>query len=154
ELGEDREVVEVGDAALAQEGGVLLAAAVDAAPARVVEEVGVGFDPALGPVDLADDAGAVAGAAELAEEGGEPARGRPAEGVVAVVVAVLAGEERDPTGGADRAGGGAGVEARALGGEPVEVRRAGVGMTLVAEHLGVVLVREDEEHVGAPSGGG
>ena len=51
-------------------------------------------------MDLADSGGGIARAAEMAEDIGQAAWVLSAETVVAVVVAILAGEEGDAAGGA------------------------------------------------------
>ena len=52
-------------------------------------------------MDLADSGGGIARAAEVAEDIGQAAWVLSAETVVAVVMAILAGEEGDAAGGAD-----------------------------------------------------
>ena len=52
-------------------------------------------------MDLADSGGGIARAAEVAEDIGQAAWILSTETVVAVVVAILAGEEGDAAGGAD-----------------------------------------------------
>ena len=141
-------VLQVGEAALGQVIGVRRRAPADAAAAGLQEEVHVVLHPVLRAVDLADRPGAVAVPAQVAEQGGQAARVGTAQAVVAVVVAVL---PRQPAGAArraDRVLGDGVVEAHALGGEAVEVRGVHVGVSLMSEHLGVVLVRKQQQNVG------
>jgi hypothetical protein len=100
-------------------------------------------------VDFTDGSRGVAGLAELAEHVWQAAGVRSAQTVIAMVVAVLAGEETHATWRADGILDDGVVEPHALGGQAVEIRRFDVGMILMAKTLGAVLVGDDEQNVGA-----
>ena len=146
-------VLQVGEAALGQVIGVRRRAPADAAAAGLQEEVHVILHPVLRAVDLADRAAAVAVPAQVAEQGGQAAGVGTAQAVVAVVVAVLPRQPAGAAGRADRVLGDGVVEPHPFGGEPVEMRGVHVGVPLVPEHLGVVLVREQQQNVGPATHG-
>ena len=140
-------ILQLGEAALGQVVGVLRRAAANAAAAGFQEVVHVILHPVLRAVDLADGAGTVAVAAQMSEQGGQTAGVGTAQAVVAVVVAVLTRQPAGPARCADRVLGDSVVEAHPLGGEAVQMRRARVGVALVPQHLGVMLVGEQQQNV-------
>ncbi|MFO7842659.1 MAG: hypothetical protein R6V16_02515, partial [Bacteroidales bacterium] len=68
-------------------------------------------------------------------------------GFLLVLCAVLAGQPTHSARGADRVLRDGGVEADAFGGHSIQIRGFDVRMVFVPQHLGVVLVREDEQDV-------
>ena len=147
-------VLQLGEAVLGQIVGVRRRAPADAAAAGLQEVVDVILHPVLRAVDLADRTGAVTVPAQVPEQGGQAAGVGTAQTVVAVVVAVLAGQPAGAARGADRVLGDGVVEAHPLGGEAVQVRRADVGVALVPQHLGVMLIGEQQQNVRAATHAG
>ena len=109
----------------------------------VVEAGGVGDE-----VPLADHGGLVAGALEFLGDVIALGVERLFEGVDAVLVAVLAGEDGGAAGRADRVGAEAVGEAHAAVGDAVDVRRLVDAAAVGGDGVGGVVVGHDEEDVG------
>ena len=125
-----------------EEGGIVVdALAGEDVP--VVEAGGVGDE-----VPLADHGGLVAGALQFLGDVIALRVERLVEGVDAVLVAVLAGEDRGAAGRADGVGAEAVGEAHAAVGDAVDVRRLVDAAAVGGDGVGGVIVGHDEEDVG------
>ena len=113
-----------------------------------MEDIAFVFHPVFGAVDLAHRAREITGGAKMPEDIWQAAGVGPAQTVIAVIVGVLPAEEGDAAGCADRVLGDGVFEAAAFARHTVQVRRLRIGMALMAQHFGVVLVGDDEEDVG------
>src|SRR5699024_1164547 len=125
-----------------------------------VEAVLLGAGAVAGPlgavVDLAEVAGAVAVRTQQLGQHrlGGGREGGVVEPVPAPALLVGAGDEPRAGGGADRGGDVGAVEPRPALGEPVEVRGAGVRAAARGEIAVAVVVRDDQQDVGAGGRGG
>ena len=125
-----------------EEGGIVIdALAGEDIP--VVEAGGFGNE-----VPLADHGGLVARALEFLGDVIALGVERLFEGVDAVLVAVLAGEDRGAAGRADGVGAEAVGEAHAAVGDAVDVRRLIDAAAVGRDGMGGVIVGHDEENVG------
>ena len=101
---------------------------------------------------LADECGAITGAAQHLGEGQRPERQRHAVVPDAVDRGHAAGEHRSAVRHADGVGDIAALEAPALRRQRVDVRRAHHAVAVAAEMIGAVLVGDDEQEIGAGHG--
>jgi hypothetical protein len=119
----------------------------------VVEAVRVVADAvalAVAHVPLADEAGAIAGVAQLGHEGRLGGVEKGVEGRDAVLVAVGAGKQRGSARGAQRVRREEVVEPDAGAGDGVEMWRGVDHRAVGADRVGGVVVAEEEEDVRAP----
>ena len=142
-----RVVCQIGQPAVGQVLRVGLTPPADAAAARFVEDLRVILDPVLRAVDLADRRGPVPRRAEMPQHARQTGRLRARQAVIPVVVTVLSRQPRHAAGRADRVLRNRAGKAHPLFGQPVQVRRPHVRMPRVPQHLGVVLVGQNEQHV-------
>ena len=109
-----------------------------------MEDIAVVFHPILRAMNLAHGRREITEASKVPEDIGQAAGIGPAQAVVAVIMRILPAEEGDAARRADGILRDGILEAAAFARHPVEMRRLYISVPLMAEQLGVVLVRHQE----------
>ena len=119
-----------------------------------MEDIAFILHPILRAVDLAHRRGEIADRAKMPEDIRQAAGIASAQAIVAVIVGILPAEEGDAAWRADGVLRDGVIEAAAFARHAVQMRCLHIGMTLVSQHFGVVLVSDDEEDVGTATHNG